>query len=839
MFNRRQGRPWGVVVLLSALLVVLLSLHSGGTEQALRSPAVARDVSVEPAYGVLPLSFEPNQGQASRGVDFVARGGGYTLALSSAPAMLTLGTGVACRATDGGCRGGDGSRQQVAARLRLLGAAQSMAVAAEPLPGRVNYLLGDDPSAWRTDIPTWASVRYDNIYPGIDIVYHGRQGQLEYDFVVRPGADPEQIATTFEGAGRLRLDAQGDLLLTLAGVSPSSDTRYPTPDTLLLRQPKPVIYQEVGGLRQTVPGAYVLRKDQTVGFSIGAYDPHLPLVIDPTLVYSTYLGGSGGQAGEGIAVDSDGNAYVTGFTSSADFGKAAGSAPATLPGPQPAFVAKLNPSGTALVYSTYIGGNGYDRGAAIAVDSAGSAYITGNTTSTNFPTTAGAIGPAGGTRSSPTGFVTKLKPDGSGPAYSTYLGGSGAGEIDSGNGIAVDSTGNVYVSGYTTNTDFPTTNGAFQQTRAQDDQVGFVTKLNPTAAATAPLYSTYLGGSGADQANGIDVDGSNNAYVTGYTNSPDFPTKAGVYQRTLPGTQAAFVSKVNASGADLVYSTYLGGNGRDQGNSIAVDATGNAYVAGQTSSANFATSGAFQTTLSGDQAAFVTKLDQAGAQRVYSTYLAGKDYDQSMRRHINQANGIAVDGAGSAFVTGSTNSTDFPIARGAVQPIYGRGGNAFVTRLNPAGTTLVSSTYLGGASNNGDTGNAIALDGDDNAYVTGLTNSTNFPTTLGAVQATAPPATGGNAFVTKLTTALVGDVNGDGVVTPVDALCVLRQVARLGMTGACPYAPTNPTNPIWDVNGDQQINAVDALCILRSVANLPATTNCRAGIGAVAVGGSR
>src|SRR5205807_41955 len=385
---------------------------------------------------------------------------------------------------------------------------------------------------------------YDDLYPGIDLIYDGTQRHLEYDFVVRPGADPHRIALRLQGADRLEVDSQGDLVLhTAAGV---------------IRQRKPAIYQEIGAVRKEIPGGYVLSGAQQRGFQVAAYDATRPLVIDPVLVYSTYLEGSVDDYGYGIAVDGSGNAYVTGYTVSTDFPTTAGAFQTTARGNNDAFVAKINPSGSALVYSTYLGGNANDNGYGIAVDGSGNAYVTGSTTSPDFPTTAGAFQPDYG--GAPNGgapqdaFVTKINPSGTALVYSTYLGGNGA---DYGTGIAVDAQGSAYVTGYTFSSDFPTTPGAFQ-TAKRGNSSTFVTKFNP--AGTALVYSTFLGGNGgdgnistSDVGNGITVDGSGSAYVTGSTASPDFPTTAGAVQPTFGGLEDAFVTKFNPTGTALVY----------------------------------------------------------------------------------------------------------------------------------------------------------------------------------------------------------------------------------------------------------------------------------------------
>ncbi|MGH7531585.1 MAG: SBBP repeat-containing protein, partial [Gemmatimonadales bacterium] len=449
---------------------------------------------------------------------------------------------------------------------------------------------------------------------------------------------------------------------------------------------------------------------------------------NPVLFYSTYLGGADDDDGRAIAVDADGNAYVTGETASLDFPSTAGAFRATGAGLNDVVVTKLDPTGSALVYSTYLGGSRNDAGHAIAVDAAGYAYVGGRTGSETFPTTAGAFQPTSGPISANTsvGFVTKLDPNGSALVYSTYLGGTTDDEVEA---IAVDGTGRAYVTGVTASSDFPTTVGAFGAIDAGQTDA-FVTALNATGSAL--VYSTYLGGGSTETGSGIAVDGEGQAYVTGRTTSPDFPTTAGAFQTTkTTGTtiHAAFVIKLNSAGSALVYSTYLAGTGSDRGAAIALDAgsSPNAYVAGKTSSFDFpTTAGAFQTTLAGLTDAFVTKLNPSGSALVYSTYLGGADDDDN--------EDIAIDGTGSVYVVGLTASVNFPVTAGAIQPTMRGLTDGFVSKLDPSGSTLPYSTYLGGTGEDEHT--AIALDADGSLYVVGTTESIDFPTTAGAFDTT-------------------------------------------------------------------------------------------------------
>jgi hypothetical protein len=703
---------------------------------SLEAPASsdASHSALRESYGKIPLSFEANLGQTDAQVQFMARGSGYALFLTPGEAVLSLQkpagseSSPAARNSRAAVAGpeADGAASAVLRMQVVGGNVDAPAAGLGELPGRVNYFLGNDPSRWHTDVPTYARVEYQGVYDGIDLAYYGNQNQLEYDFIVAPGADPGAITLGFAGADRLEIDTGGDLVVHAGGGQ--------------VRQHQPVIYQDVGGVRQEIAGGYELKDGQQVGFRLGAYDTSRPLVIDPVLVYSTYLGGSGLDLGNGIALDGLGGAYIAGRTSSAaNFPTTAGAFDMTYNGGVgDGFVTKLNSAGSALVYSSYLGGSFNDEGFGIAVDAAGSAYVTGLTSSGNFPTTPGAFDTTHNGDND--AFVTKLDPAGSALLYSSYL---GSGNTEHGLGIAVDGLGSAYVTGQTLSANFPTTPGAFDTTANGSFDL-FVTKLNP--AGSALVYSTYLGGSFLDAGSGLQtglgmaVDGLGSAYVTGRTTSVNFPTTPGAFDTTHNGGSDAFVTKLNPAGsAPLAYSTFLGGSTDDFGVGIAVDASASAYVTGQASSANFPTTpGAFDTTNNGGFDAFVTKLNAAGSAPAYSTYLGGGTFDLG--------NGIAVDASGSAYVTGRTDSVNFPTTADAFDTTLG-GQDAFVTKLNPAGSApLVYSTYLGGTSR--EEGRGIALDPSGNAYVAGWTESVNFPTTADAFDTTFNGVS--DAFVTKI-----------------------------------------------------------------------------------------
>ena len=716
------------------------------------SPLVANRLVAN--YGKLPLSFEENHGQTDPSAKFLARGRGYALFLTGDEAVLALRkssvvssqSSVAGHslppllsgrmpekpktATDNGPRTTD-----AVLHMRLVGANASAAVTgAEELPGKSNYFIGNDPKKWRTNVPNYAKVEYKEIYPGVDLVYYGNQQQLEYDFVLAPGADPSVVTLEVAADGlrpskgergsSLQIATDGDVVVKAKG----GEVRFG----------KPLVYQPAighgqrttdNGERTIVEGHYILTASNQVRFALGPYDHTRPLVIDPALVYSTYLGGSGNDQALGIAVDSSGNAYVTGSTNSPNF-PTADAYQGTLgaEGAINAFVAKVSAGGNGLAYSTYLGGNSEDVGNGIAVDSSGNAYVAGYTYSADFPTTSGAF--QASYQGSSDIFVTKLNATGNGLVYSTYLGGSGSNLYPS---IAVDSSGDAYVAGTTTSTNFPTTANAFQTSNGGGYNV-FVAKVN--AEGTGLVYSTYLGGSSNDLYPSIAVDSSGYAYVTGETQSSNFPVTSGVFQGTINGSQDAFVTKLSLDGTGLVYSTFLGAAAAGFG--IAVDSSGQAYVNGIISSKTFpATSGAFQTAIAGSSNAFVAKVSADGTTLVYFTYLGGNSNDIGY--------GIAVDPSGDAYVTGATNSTNFPTTANAPQSSNAGGEDAFVAELNPSGSALVYSTYLGGSGD--DWGIGVALDASQNAYVAGYTNSTNFPT-ANALQGSW--GGGNDAFVAEL-----------------------------------------------------------------------------------------
>jgi hypothetical protein len=776
------------------------------------------------SYGKLPLSFEANQGQTDPRVRFLARGGGYTLFLTDDEAFLTFrkSSPVMSRLDKFGPRGrhdpfgpragrwpslagelqslwpslipdlsqlvpnpyadmralaaGPESQPEQVIRMRVVGGnPKGRVVGLDELPGKSNYFIGNDPKKWHTNVPSYAKVKYEGIYPGVDLVYYGNQRRLEYDFVVAPGADPNQIKLSFAGADGMRVDAaSGDLVLKLGG------------DEVRLR--KPAVYQpavvamssslsnSVAALSERprrsesaataeLDGAFVQASNHQVAFRVAGYDPRQALVIDPVLTYSTLLGNGEAVGGAGIAIDSAGNAYVTGTVQAASFPIVNAFQP-TMNGPADAFISKINPSGSALVYSTYLGGSDLNGANGIAIDSAGDAYVTGSTYATDFPTVNPLYTHVEGNNNNWSAFVSKLNATGSALIFSTYLGVYG---WTYGNAIAVDSVGSVYVTGETYDYDFPTVNPVQANIAAGGAPDAFIIKLDYTGQIID--FSTFLGGNGEDAGTGITVDPNFQPYFTGVTNSTNFPANLtlGPIAKDPTGTHI-FVGKMDFGGALVDFLTELGGSSGDFSTGIAVSPTCagapticyDTYLTGYTNSVDFPTLNPIQPTcLScgpdlGNNAAFVLQLNSANGGLIYSTYLTGGMGEQAL--------GITLDSSLNAYVTGWTMSPDFPTVNPIQATCSSCSGNAngqgfptdgFVTEVNAAGSALLFSTFLGG--NNGDSGAGIAVDSSGDIFVTGGTESTNFPT-YNPIQAS---TTQSAAFVTEISPG-----NGTPIASP-------------------------------------------------------------------------
>lgn len=700
---RHPSRCW-LAALLLALVILALML---GKRITSAEPSDRKTVDqIAAAYGALPLAFEP--GPAGR--RYTARASGGSVEITPDGAVLRP-------------NGGRG-REAQAIRMRLKGASPAKAIRGErQLPGKVHYLRGRDSRAWRTNVPTYSAVRCREVYPGIDAIYYGRGTELEYDFVAAPGSDPAAIRIQFEQTGQPRLQPNGDLLVACGGSE--------------VRHRRPFVYQEKAGKHRVVAAAYELHGSPAgdaveVGFRLGDYDRSRPLIIDPVLIYSTYFGGAGVELsrGAGIAVDATGNVYVTGDTDSPSL---PGSGDHSGGGFRDAFVTKLNPTGTSVLYTTYLGGSDSDVARGIAVDVDGNACIVGETFSRDFPI-ANALQPVHGGVPFSDAFAAKLDATGGTLLYSTFLGGTTGSDMAA--GVALDEAGNAWIAGATNASDFPV-RSAVQPAPAGNFDV-FVTGLS--ASGDQLLMSTYFGGSGKDQARGIAIGPGGDVSLCGSTDSDNFPLLKAV-QAERDFSHDAFVVRLTAGGTALDFSTYLGGDGPDVATGIAADVLGSVAVTGYTGSLNFPTAHAYQSRSGGRGDAFVARFSASGQQLIYSTYLGGSGVENLATA---EQGAIALDGDGSAYVTGLTASKNFPVL-GALQKRLGGMSDAFSARISPDGASLLYSTYLGGKGEDG--GHAIAIDSPGNAFVTGQTYSTNLPLRNPAQRSAAG---GGDGFIAKL-----------------------------------------------------------------------------------------
>jgi hypothetical protein len=723
----------------SALTLLADDAHAGN-----HTPAHDRVRAAEVPHSA-PLMFIENAGQFDRRARFQVRGAERTLWLAEDALWVTLlepDTPVEqadiLNPSIQNPKSEIENRQAVHLKLSFAGANPHPRL--EPfdrLDTRVSYFIGDNPADWRADVPVWGGVRYVDLYAGLDLEITGGD-TWSWRIVARaPEADLDAVRLRVDGADGLALDgtvdstgrrsvrvstALGEFALPLLehlrgfGGSLQAGSDFMHRELLSYEghsQPWQALAPKVMGSEVVAPFA------EETPVSSGVNTPARVLDRPQDLLYATFLGGSEGEHGESIAVDESGNAYVAGRTASSDFPAASGPGYDTSHnGSVDAFVVKLDPSGTGLDYATFLGGRGNEYQEGLAVDGSGNAYVTGKTSSSDFPATPGAYDTSlGGLDDA---FIVKLSASGTSLAYATFLGGS---YYEHGGGIVVDRSGNAYVTGRTYSFNFPAASGPGYDTSHNGDYDAFVVKLNP--AGTSLAYATFLGGSDTDGGDGIAVDGSGNAYVTGGTRSSDFPAAGGPgYDTTHNGVSDAFVVKLNASGTALDYATFLGGSDTDGGDGIAVDGSGNAYVTGQTDSSNFPAAGGpgYDTTHNGVPDAFVVKLNASGTDLDYATFLGGSE--------IDRGDSIAVDGSGNAYVTGQTYSPDFPAAGG---PGYDTSHNGdydgFVVKLNPADTSLAYATFLGASGRDYCLG--IAVDGSGDAYVTGKTASSDFPATSG------------------------------------------------------------------------------------------------------------
>ena len=801
--TRRRASLW--IACLTVLFggVAVRSLAAApGTPETSAVPAHVTTSQITATVLNAPMSFEVNQGQTDSSVNFIARGSGYTVFLTSTESVMVLQQREATALSDNHDPVSMESApiKQSVVRMKLEGANPTPTVSGmEQLPGIVNYFIGNDPAKWRTKIPTYAKVNYEEVYPGIDMAYYGNQGKLEYDFIVSPGADPNQIKLAFEGVSAIKIAESGALLLATALGE--------------VRLQKPVVYQVANdGHKKLIQGNYYAshKSPKKVGIQLASYDHAKPVVIDPVLDYMTYLGGRLGDANPRVALDSMGNAYVAGMTGSLNFPTTGGSydssfsASPLCPGITVTnttcvdsvgvnvnfdyFVSKINHNGTALLYSTYIGGTGNDSSAPpIVVDSSGSAYIAGQTRSADFPVTTGAFQTTAhhstscmpSSNCSADGFIVKLDPSGSSLVYSTYFGGSGGDFLY---GIAVDQAGFIYVTGDFASADFPITPGAFSSVFGR----GLLAKLNQTG--TGLVWSTRMGmpGNGFHDGRSVTIDSAGNLIVIGGAATAVMPVVGGVQPGGYGGNSDAFLWKFNQAGTALLFSSYLGGSGVDWGYGVAVDASDNIYVSGYTQSVNFPTTpGSYDESYNGDSDIFVTKLSALGSSLIFSTYIGGSSLDENR-------NEIRVDMAGNAYVSGTTTSSDFPL----VDPLDSTSSSSEVAlvKLSANGSVLSYSTFIGGSF--ADSRPSIALGPHGEIYVAALTHSLNLPVSSGAFQMA--NAGDDDIFIAKISVKPIAHAGTDQSV-PEGTVVTLDATGSTG--GSLTYAWTKVAGPTVGLSG--------------------------------------
>jgi len=643
----------GFAVSFCLLMIISYTAATWMDEQGSRTVPATEKLNIDLDFGKIPLYFIPNRGQVSDEVLFYARTSRYMLWVTREELVFDQVFGLNDREKGKPLVEEAEASGRDVSRMVIIGGRKDVEVRAGDESGHiVNYIRGNDPDKWMVDIPTSLSILYQEIYPRIDLKVYGVEGFIEYDWIVKPGANPSVIRFEYKRVKETGVDGAGDLVVR---------TEFGE-----IMHHRPEVYQKIAGERVKVEAAFRRIGEAVYGIDVGKYDRSLELVIDPVLVYSSYLGGNGSDSGYGIAVDHRGCAYVTGITNSTNFPTFNPYSTEPGDGTIDTFVTKLSNEGNALVYSTYLGGSGTDYSYSIAVDNRGCAYITGFTDSPDFPTKKPFMtDPEDGMFDA---FVTKLSNEGNALAYSTYLGGN---NDDFGLSIAVDNRGCAYVTGETNSTNFPTSN-PYMTDPGDGAADAFVTKL--TTKGNALAYSTYLGGSLGDYGYSIAVNNRGCAYVTGETNSTNFPTSNPYMTDPGDGAEDAFVTKLAPQGNALAYSTYLGGSNNDYSLSIAVDNRGCAYVTGKTNSTDYPTKNPYMTDPGGGTwDAFVTKLSNEGNALAYSTYLGGSDYDYGRK--------LAVDNRGCAYITGFTDSTNFPTQKPFMTDPGDGTFDAFVTKL--------------------------------------------------------------------------------------------------------------------------------------------------------------
>lgn len=636
-----------ILVLLQFFVFFPLTGYASSAPKA--KAAVLQKAALMRSYGRLPLYFVRNDGQTDKSVKFYEKGAGHSTFFTDNGLVLSLVKDKKARAV----------------KLSFAGANKDIDVSAgNPLETRVNYFTGKDQSKWHRDVPVYGSVIYKDVYKNIDIKFYGNNNKIEHDIIVKAGGNPDEVVFSYDGVESINVADNGDLEVILA-------------EGRLVEQ-KPFIYQEIGGKRVEVQGSYRIISGQgeghaSYGFNVASYDRTRELVIDPVLDYSTYIGGSASDFARDITVDSTGAVYITGWTLSSDFpvlgplqrfyggGLISGDV----------FVTKINPAGTAIVYSTYLGGNADEEGLAVAVDASGNAYVTGYTESFNFPVLNAFQGIFGG--GAKDAFVTKIAPAGNALVFSTYIGGTGS---EKSKGIAVDAVGSLFLTGWTSSINFPVINALQPLFGGIKD--AFVLKMRPPGRGFD--YSTYLGGLDVDGGRAIAIDATGAAYVAGHSWSSNFPLMNPI-QGVFGGIKDVVVFKLTPTGNALVFSTYIGGTGAEKSKGIALDSKGSIYVTGWTSSPDFPVLNPLQGSLSGVQDTFVVKLAPPGRRFIYSTYLGGSDSDSGRD--------IAIDSTDAVYVAGHSWSADYPLFN-PLQGMFGGARDAVITKINSAGTNLSS-----------------------------------------------------------------------------------------------------------------------------------------------------
>ncbi len=711
-----------VLFLFAVIFTIPMEVSSMGREDVISGNKEEKEVEKKKALNSIanmPLSFIENRGQFDSRVKFYSKTPSQTLWFTEGGIVFDL---LKMEASgEDRIKGGKIKKDITTERLvftqRLVGSTPAPRIEAkDPHPGAYNHFIGNNPEKWQKDMKAYKEILYHEVYPGIDMKLFGKGRDLEQEFHVKAGADVGVIRISYEGIEGLRVSDDGSLIISTGFGE--------------LKESRPTIYQEIEGKRVDIAGRFRIIEGTTYTIEPGPYNKQYALIIDPTLVYSTYIGGGNSPYGNiygwdlatSITVDPSGNAYVTGESWSIDF-------PLSNPlqganaGLWDVIVFKLSPDGSSLLYSTYIGGTGDDEGSEIAIDSSGNIYIVGSTDSVDFPVTANAFQTTNNAAGDEV-IILKLDATGGSLLYSSYLGGSGT-EI--GMGLSLDTSNNMYITGLTTSIDLPLINPLY------GSYIGgvydaFVAKINPSLSGSASLiYSTYLGGTGDDRGIRISTDSSGNVWIVGSTSSTDFPMASPLYGTYLGGNFDVFLSKLSSDGSSLTYSTYLGGTGEDRGVGVVLDTTGNVYVTGRTTSTDFPVVNPIYSTYRGGVFdAFITKLNGSGSSIIYSTFIGGSGDDRSLA--------IALDNAGNSYITGVTSSTDFPSVN-PIQPAYGGGDyDVFVTKVNSAGSSILYSTYLGGSALDpgwygigSEDAEAIAVDAMGNAYVAGFTWSDDFP----------------------------------------------------------------------------------------------------------------